>query len=226
MDLNGRPMADRTGAAKRRRERRLRSWLRHERMTVAAELSAALHHSRDGESSTLAHGHRSRTSAVVEEVENETHAAPRGQITPPPGERPAPLAEVAAPQGSIVARCPVDGGPTLTVPVLAGSAAEAVDSSALSFLLSQSLLAEQEAKEAEELEANLADREQKLLEEVERLRTSRDTRFFAARPLKPLQPGGRLPSWPRRRSRRGGGRRGGRDDFLALRVLSWCLGAA
>ena len=35
------------GAAKRRRERRLRSWLRHERMTVAAELAAALHHSRD-----------------------------------------------------------------------------------------------------------------------------------------------------------------------------------
>ena len=30
-----------SGAAKRRRERRLRSWLRHERMTVAAELSAA-----------------------------------------------------------------------------------------------------------------------------------------------------------------------------------------
>ena len=37
----------RAGAA-RRRERRLRQWLRHERMTVAAELSAALHHSRDG----------------------------------------------------------------------------------------------------------------------------------------------------------------------------------
>ena len=36
------------GSAKRRRERRLRSWLRHERMTVAAELSAALHHSRVG----------------------------------------------------------------------------------------------------------------------------------------------------------------------------------
>ena len=36
-----------TGAAKRWRER-LRSWLRLERMTVAAELSAALHHSRDG----------------------------------------------------------------------------------------------------------------------------------------------------------------------------------
>ena len=38
-----------TGSARRRRERRLRSWLWHERMTVAAELSAALHHSRDGE---------------------------------------------------------------------------------------------------------------------------------------------------------------------------------
>ena len=33
------------GAARRRRERRLRSWLRHERMTVRMELAAALHHS-------------------------------------------------------------------------------------------------------------------------------------------------------------------------------------
>ena len=32
-------------AASRRRERRLRSWLRHERMTVRMELAAALHHS-------------------------------------------------------------------------------------------------------------------------------------------------------------------------------------
>ena len=37
-----------SGAAKRRRERRLRSWWRHERQTVAMELAAALHHSRDG----------------------------------------------------------------------------------------------------------------------------------------------------------------------------------
>ena len=34
-----------TSAAKRRRERRLRSMLRHERQTVAMELAAALHHS-------------------------------------------------------------------------------------------------------------------------------------------------------------------------------------
>ena len=37
-----------TGAAARRRERRLRSMLRHERQTVAIELAAHLHHSRDG----------------------------------------------------------------------------------------------------------------------------------------------------------------------------------
>ena len=75
-----------------------------------------------------------------------------------------------------MARCPVDGGPTPTVQVLAGRATELVDSSALSFLLSQSLLAEQEAEEAEELEANMAAREQQLLEEVERLRTSPERR--------------------------------------------------
>ena len=39
-------MAERdVGSARRRRERQLRSWLRHERMTVRMELAAALHHS-------------------------------------------------------------------------------------------------------------------------------------------------------------------------------------
>ena len=37
-----------TSAAKRRRERHLRSLLRHERQTVAMELAAAVHNSRDG----------------------------------------------------------------------------------------------------------------------------------------------------------------------------------
>ena len=32
------------GAARRRRERRLRSWLKHERMTVAMALAEASHH--------------------------------------------------------------------------------------------------------------------------------------------------------------------------------------
>ena len=39
-----------SGSAKRRRQRRLRSWLRHERQTVALELAAALHHSLDATS--------------------------------------------------------------------------------------------------------------------------------------------------------------------------------
>ena len=75
-------MADRTGcdvgSARRRRERRLRSWLRHERITVAAELSAALHHSRD----------RGRVKHVSLRAQKTDSAG---------GMRPAPL---AGPQGA------------------------------------------------------------------------------------------------------------------------------
>ena len=46
-ETSGRPMAAR-GAAWRRRQRRLRSMLRHERQTVRMELAAALHHSWGG----------------------------------------------------------------------------------------------------------------------------------------------------------------------------------
>ena len=48
--------------AKRRRERRLRAMLRHERQTVAMELAAALHHSRDGGRETY-HGLRAPKTA-------------------------------------------------------------------------------------------------------------------------------------------------------------------
>ena len=48
------------------------------------------------------------------------YEAPRRQKAPLPG-TPAPQFEVAAPQG---ARCLVDGGPSLAVPVLAGRGAE------------------------------------------------------------------------------------------------------
>ena len=43
-----RAMSDSAGAAKRRRDRRLRAWHRHVRMTVAMELATALHHSAQG----------------------------------------------------------------------------------------------------------------------------------------------------------------------------------
>ena len=53
------------GAAKRRRERRLRQWLRHERMTVAMAVAEATHH--------LA-PLRQRTSTSIWEVEEQaTH---------------------------------------------------------------------------------------------------------------------------------------------------------
>ena len=38
-------MSERVGAAKRRRDRRLRAWRRRVRLAVAMELAAALHHS-------------------------------------------------------------------------------------------------------------------------------------------------------------------------------------
>ena len=52
-----------SGSARRRRERRLLSWLRHERMTVRMELTAALHHS------------------AFKGAGFETHDAPRSQKT-------------------------------------------------------------------------------------------------------------------------------------------------
>ena len=72
----------RTGATRRRWERRLRSMLRHERQTVAMELAAALHHSRD--------------------VGPGTNDGLRAQTTASPGKRPAPLGEVAEPQVKLV----------------------------------------------------------------------------------------------------------------------------
>ena len=95
-------MAERdVGSARRRRERWLRSWLRHERMTERMELAAALHHS-------------SFRGAAP-----ETHDAPRSQRTANSREeaaifelfdedtvgwRPAPLPEVAGPQAQVLQR--------------------------------------------------------------------------------------------------------------------------
>ena len=149
MDLNGWPMADRAGAAKRRRERRLRSWLRHERMTVAAELSAALHHSRDGGQVKYdgLRAQKTDSAADGEEVVHDAHDALRGQKTPPPGVRPGSLCD-PGPQRSdrTVRRSSGDSLPTLALPVLAGSAGEVVDSS-LRSLTASALKARREEKE-------------------------------------------------------------------------------
>ena len=61
-ELSGQP----SGPARRRRERRLRSMLRHEQQTVRMALAAALHHS---------------AGSKEKKVELQQYAAPRGQNT-------------------------------------------------------------------------------------------------------------------------------------------------
>ena len=57
---------DSASAARRRRERRLHSWLRHERMTVAMALAEKLHHTSRGQRFARAgeEGHRNEYEAL------------------------------------------------------------------------------------------------------------------------------------------------------------------
>ena len=80
-----------TGCARRRRERRLRSFLRHERMAVAVALAERLHHSANV------------TDSKKEEVEQVWYNALRGQKTARAGGGLlAPLSEVAGRQEVLV----------------------------------------------------------------------------------------------------------------------------
>ena len=86
-----------SGAAKRRRERRLRSWLKHERQTVRMALAEALHHSSgttpskrdtrvvEGAKYDALRGQKTVTRAGEGEVREE-HQALRGQTRLPPGD--------------------------------------------------------------------------------------------------------------------------------------------
>ena len=86
---------DGPSSARRRRERRLRSWLRHERMTVAMALAEKLHHSAyrthlpKKEEVEQDQALRGQTKASAREGEvHEKDDASRSQSTPHPGERP------------------------------------------------------------------------------------------------------------------------------------------
>ena len=101
-DPGWRPLAG--GVAQRRRERRLRSWYRHEQQTVRMALAAFSHHS----------ALRRQTKARAGEEGREEHDALRRQKPPPPqpelfsleeepgGGLPAPLSEVAGRQEVLV----------------------------------------------------------------------------------------------------------------------------
>ena len=119
-------------------------------MTVAAELSAALHHSRDGEREPYVGLRAQKTDSTGVEEEEEVHEAyvvPREQKRPPRGERPAPLSEVAGPQSAVTVGYVAAGVPLLGAPSMASPSAEAIDESTLSFLLAGNLARVKEEEE-------------------------------------------------------------------------------
>ena len=130
---------DGEGAARRRRQRRLRSWLKHERQSVAMALAEFSHHASRGQTRARAR----------EGVEHAKYVGLSAQKPPLPGQRPAPLVEVAEPQWGAV----TDGyvaalGPLLEVASLSGG--DGVDDTAVSFLLRENLKrAVKEEKEKE-----------------------------------------------------------------------------
>ena len=144
---------ERVGAAKRRRERRLRSWAKHERTSVAVALAENLHHSR-------------------QKVEGGAHEGPRTQNTVrATGARPGVLTE-PEPQGRTV----TDGYVAVPVPSLAGAAGEAVDSSSLRYFTAAALRQREEEERQKELEEReeakkRADEMQSLLAAPRALRT-------------------------------------------------------
>ena len=120
----------------RRRQRRLRAQLRHEQQSAAMAVAAAFHHSAN------------KKSLLEKEVVEGTHNARQGQKTAA-GTRPAPLAEVAEPQGvSVAPRCPDAGVPLLSVPLLAGG--DGLDKTTVRWLLKVELRKRQYEEEVEE----------------------------------------------------------------------------
>ena len=103
-----------TGAARRRRERRLRQFLRHERLSVAMALAECTHHAAP----------RGQKKARAGGVEREENFEPR--LLDPP------LPQTAATVGYVAA-----AEPLLVVPSLAGG--DSVDGTALRFLVKKAL---------------------------------------------------------------------------------------
>ena len=137
---------ERAGAAKRRRERRLRSWWRHERMTVAMELAVATHH-----------------SSPKGGWPGATHDALRGQTKASSGRRPGVLKEPEPPVVVEHAACPCSGAPLLVVPSLASAESDGVDGTSLKYLLKLAL-----QKKKEEEVRKKREEEQRLVVEEEK----------------------------------------------------------
>ena len=151
-ELSGQP----SGAARRRRERRLRSMLRHEQQTVRMALAAALHHSagpkeKKVELQQYAALRGQNTGARArEEVVQVAHVALRRQKTPPPGVRPGSLVDPGPQRSDRTVRRSSGKDPLLVVASLADASADGVDAATLSFLTASTLEARRKEEEEEE----------------------------------------------------------------------------
>ena len=121
----------------RRRQRRLRSWWRHEQQSIAAVLATASRHSHS-KVDTANDGLREQktVTSTREEVEFVKHAG-----------RPGTLAE---PSDRTMRRSAGEAAPTLGLPVLAEASGEAVDATSVRHLLKMSLALQTKLEEEEE----------------------------------------------------------------------------
>ena len=168
---------DSASTAARRRQRRLRSWLRHERMTVAMTLAEMSHHT----------ALRELTMARVEEVEKVTHDGLWAQMTPPRGERPGCLSDPGPQRSDRTVRHSAGEAPALSPPSPADAAADVVDNSSLAFLLKASL-SQRRKEEEEEGRRVKMEQDKAVMEEWRERRKVLKAEFVALMALPSLTP--------------------------------------
>ena len=117
----------------RRRQRRLRAMLGHERQTVAMELAAALHHSRDAGPGT--------------------YDGLRAQATASSGTRPGVLKDLEPQVGAVTVGYVAAPGPLLYTQLLADTAADTVDARTVKFLLQKTVARKEEEEERKKVVA-------------------------------------------------------------------------
>ena len=156
--------------------RQLRSWRRHVRTTVAMELATALHHSAQ------------RVEVTREGEVHEKHVGPRAQKRPLLGTRPAPLAEVPAPQVGAV----TVGHVAAPIPRLAGhrlQGDDGVDVTTLWYLLGHAIEMRKALEEEEEEE------ERRKNEEEEQVKAARSSASSAPKRTRKKKDEASTSSW-------------------------------
>ena len=149
VDMASHVERDGATSARRRRERRLRSWWRHECQGVRMALTAATHHS------------------AAKVVASEMNSGLRTQTTVSAGSRKAALKEPELLVGGLGApRCPGSGVPSLALAVLGG---DGVDASCLAFLVRRAVedkKKKEEEEEEEERKKKVKRQQAQIIEEV------------------------------------------------------------